>query len=486
MRMAIGDTCDVLVVEDDADTQANLRDVLELDDYRVTAVGTVAEALAIRDGDRYVAVILDRCLPDGSAEAVLPQMRQVAPHAAVLIVTGYRDLEGAVACLRAGAADYILKPISPDALRASLRRIAEHRRLERDRQRSEDKFRHLVEAAECLIIIVRADRTICYCGPFAKELIGYGASEVTGRDYLDLLVPPAERDVQADRLERVFAGQTARGVEAGLQTRHGPPRKMLFNARRMEDYEGAAAALIVGHDITQLQAANERAMQAERLAAIGQMMAGLAHESRNALQRSQAALEMLALEIEDRPEALDLVHRALKAQDHLHQLYEEVRGYAAPIQLRRQPVGLRELLEETWSTLSVARQGRQVRLVERLDGACTQIEGDAFALGQVLRNILENALAACPDPGEIRVVAAAASLHGRPAVELRVRDNGPGLNAEQRQRIFEPFYTTKTRGTGLGMAIARRIVEAHGGQIDVGQGPGPGAEIVVTLPRQRP
>ena len=75
------------------------------------------------------------------------------------------------------------------------------------------------------------------------------------------------------------------------------------------------------------------------------------------------------------------------------------------------------------------------------------------------------------------------SSTGHPALRVAVRDNGPGLDPEQKQRIFEPFYTTKTKGTGLGMAIAKRIVEAHGGQIAVGEAGGPGAEIILTLPR---
>jgi signal transduction histidine kinase len=77
-----------------------------------------------------------------------------------------------------------------------------------------------------------------------------------------------------------------------------------------------------------------------------------------------------------------------------------------------------------------------------------------------------------------------ARLGDRPALCVAVRDNGPGLNAEQRRRIFEPFFTTKTKGTGLGMAIAKRIVEAHGGRLAVGTGTGPGAEIILTLPRE--
>ena len=141
-------------MDDDADTRSNLCDILELDHFQVETAGTVAEVLKRKDWDRISAVLLDRRLPDGNAEELLPRLRQLAPEAAILIVTGYADLQGAIAALRQGAADYILKPINADALRASLARLAERRRLTLAKERSETAFRTLVEAAPCLIAIL--------------------------------------------------------------------------------------------------------------------------------------------------------------------------------------------------------------------------------------------------------------------------------------------------------------------------------------------
>jgi signal transduction histidine kinase len=242
----------------------------------------------------------------------------------------------------------------------------------------------------------------------------------------------------------------------------------------------------VGQDITTLKQAQERTLQAERLAAIGQMMTGLAHESGNALARSQACLEMLVMEVEDRPEALDLVARIQKAQDHLRQLYEEVRGYAAPLKLAREVWPLKTIWRQAWGHLAVLRQGRNAALREEGDGLDITATVDPFRMEQVFRNIMENSLAACKDPVEIAIQVTRTMQEGQPMLTLAVRDNGPGLNPEQRQRIFEPFFTTKTKGTGLGMAIAKRIIEAHGGQIAVSARPLPGAEILITLPRDNP
>jgi len=356
----------VLVVDDDPDTRANLRDILELDDHQVETAGTFSEALSRDNWPEISAILLDRKLPDGTAEEILPRLKELAPQADILIVTGYADLQGAVAALRQGAADYIVKPISAEAIRASLLRFAQRQQLARE-----------------------------------------------------------------------------------------------------------------------LRQAQERALQAERLAAIGQMVAGLAHESGNALARSRACLEMLGWEVSDRPAALDLIARIQKAQDHLQQLYEEVRNYAAPIKLDRENWDLSSIWRQAWENISLKRQGKKTSLREDTGSVDLHCSVDQFSMEQVFRNIFENSLAACGDPMEIAILVSAVTLGTKPALRMAVRDNGPGLTPEQKRRIFEPFFTTKTKGTGLGMAITKRIIEAHGGQIEVGSSD-EGAEIVITLPRESP
>ncbi len=300
---------------------------------------------------------MDRRLPDGTADALLPHLKQLAPEAAVIIMTGYADLDGTLTALRHGATDYLLKPINPDVLRATLARF------------------------------------------------------------------------------------------------------------------------------TKLKEAEERALQAERLAAIGQMMAVLSHESGNALARARACLDLLAVEVADRPEALALTDSIRKAQDDLQQLYEEVRSYAAPLKLDLEVWDLSGIWRQAWVNLAGLRVGKEAEFKEETGGADLLCPVDQFRLEQVFRNLFENALAACTSTVRIEIRCSEATLQGQPAVRVVVRDNGPGLTPEQRQKAFEPFYTTKSKGTGLGLAIAQRIIEAHSGHIAVGDGEGPGAEFVLVLPR---
>jgi PAS domain S-box-containing protein len=222
--------------------------------------------------------------------------------------------------------------------------------------------------------------------------------------------------------------------------------------------------------------------QAERLAAVGEMMAGLAHESRNALQRGHACLELLAHEVRDRPHALELIDRLRRAQEHLARLFEEVRQFAGPVRTERKPCRLAEVWRQAWDELAGQRGER--RTVFREAGAeDDHCQADAFRIGQVFRNLFENALAACTDPVEVTVRCTATDIDGLPYLRVAVSDNGPGFPAELEGRVFQPFVTTKLHGTGLGLAVARRIVEAHGGRISARPAEGGGAEVVITLPK---
>ena len=167
--------------------------------------------------------------------------------------------------------------------------------------------------------------------------------------------------------------------------------------------------------------------------------------------------------------------------------FEAVRKYADPIVLNARPCHLGLVVQECWDNLSYLWQRKQVTLRSEFGNVDLRCSIDPDAIGQVLRNIFENSLQACGNCAEIDIQWYDSEVNSRPGLTVVLKDNGPGLGPEQRRRIFDPFYSTKTRGTGLGMALAKRIVEAHQGKIAVGTGEGPGTEIgEITLPLPPP
>jgi PAS domain S-box-containing protein len=314
-----------------------------------------------------------------------------------------------------------------------------------------------------------------------------------GADYLDA----CRRRVRGEDASLQDAVERVAAVLHGAQGRftfeypcQAENRWFLLDATRLQGPDGGG--VIFQFDVTDrkrlerdLIETERRLLQSERLSAIGEAMTGLAHEARNALARSEAALRMLERRTEDRPEAAEYILRARRAQMDVQRLFEEVRQYAAPVKLHLQPLDVGALVQGAWEELSVVREGRDARLEETgtdVDRTCFV---DEFSVQRVFRNLLENSLQSCTDPVVLSVRYEDAQVDGRAALRVVVGDNGPGIPEADVEKIFQAFFTTRTRGTGLGLAIVKRIVESHGGRIRLDRAAA-GAQFVIEIPRGAP
>lgn len=318
------------------------------------------------------------------------------------------------------------------------------------------------------------------------DLCGYSEQELLSENpsWKDL-VEPDDRDDAAGQIQAKLELKQPYRIIYRLRHRNGEQRRVWEQGQGVYSDDGQLVALEgFISDTTELQKAREKLVQSERLAAMGQMLSGIAHESRNALQRIQASVDMLGFEIEKDSEAAEDVARIARARGDLQRLFEELRNFAAPIHLEWSTADLAQIWKLAWSHLESVIGDREVEFVS--DTNCLDLECrvDAFRIEQVFRNLMENSLSACADPVRIEVQCQPISFEGRPAISVVFRDNGPGLTEEQRKRVFEAFFTTKTKGTGLGMAIAKRIMESHGGTMRVGLGHHGGAEFELIFPRR--
>lgn len=332
------------------------------------------------------------------------------------------------------------------------------------------------------VVTIDAQGVIESFNPAAEEIFGWSADEVVGRN-VNMLMPQPYHGEHDDYLANYLKTGRKKIIGVGRDVvglRKDGSRFPMDLAVSEVRLGGRHFFTGIVRDISE----RKRAEQEHRLAGIGQMLSAIAHESRNSLQRIQAGVEMLRLDLDDMPEAGRLLDGIERASDNLTRLYEELREFAAPLRLQREMCDLREIWHLAWANLGHVRQGRQAELRDPSNGADLRLEVDEFRIEQVFRNLMENSLAACGDPTEIEIVCRDVQHDGVPSVCVRIRDNGPGLSDEQKSKIFDAFYTTKVKGTGLGMAIAKRIVEAHGGQIMLGESAGRGAEFRITLPRK--
>lgn len=359
-------------------------------------------------------------------------------------------------------------------------------------ERERAMLKTIVNGIPDALLSSNLDREITHFSRSATRLFGYEPEEVLGKKTSFLYADPADYDRLAkarfntnvkETLEvvenqwRRKSGETFPGEIVGTTIRdeQGQPIGYLGMIRDITDRKCAEAKLAESQD---------KLVQAERLAAMGQMVSAIAHESRNALQRIQVGVDVLKYELEEGAEARDDLDRISRAKADLEHLHDELRSFAGPIQLNSTIGNLAEAWRQAWMNLQVSRANRVAELVEKTDGIDLNCAFDAFRIEQVFRNLFENSLAACSDPVQITVSCRNMHIQGAHYVSVSVRDNGPGLPDEIRSRVFEAFHTSKAKGTGLGMAIAKRFVEAHQGSIDFVDDGGKGAEFIIKLPQE--
>jgi len=389
--------------------------------------------------------------------------------------------------------------------------ITERKRAEEALRQSELRFREAFAHAPIGMVLMALDGRFLHVNRAYCELVGIDEEELlnsklTFRDLthpddlgqnLDAYAQLVEGRVPAFFVEKRYLrrdGETV-WVRASATLRrdaHGNPMQVVG---LVEDITGRKKMEVqlrslnhwleerIAERTKELLRSQEALRQSERLSAIGQVATTLSHESRNAIQSTLAALEIVGRRLKDQGPLLDVLDKAKRAQQDILRLYDEVREYAAPAVLQFDRVALSEVWREAWDDVLPQRLGRDATLVELTNGTDCGCVVDAFHMRRVFRNLMENSLAACADPVEIRIACEHMSLDERPGLRVVVRDNGPGVTEEHAARVFEPFYTTKSKGTGLGMAISRRVVEEHGGRVVLGEASGPGFEVVIDLPK---
>jgi len=349
--------------------------------------------------------------------------------------------------------------------------------------RAERRYVNAVELASVIVVGLDRSGSILLFNREAERVSGFARDEVLGRPFLDALGPEAPDGELAARLQEALAGSARTSVLEGLlRTRSGKLRDVLWNlgyAGRQEDDEVVLFA--IGRDLTETRAMEERARQAEKLAAIGTLAAGLAHEIRNPLNGARLHVSFLERSIKKKASEQDMLEATRVVADEitrLANLVTEFLDFARPKPLQLKPTSLFKLCEHARSMVLTQAEEASVQVTCDLPSADLEFAADQAKLTQVLLNLLQNAVEATGSSGggSVRLRARRTPRH----VSLDVEDDGPGLQSPDAP-IFDAFFSTKEGGTGLGLAITHRIVTDHGGTIGVSSKTGR-TTFRVTLP----
>lgn len=329
------------------------------------------------------------------------------------------------------------------------------------------------------MVVVDGGGKIVYANPQISAWLGYADGELVGSS-VDTLVPSMARQQHASYRNK-FA-QAPKPREMAKESDLFAQRKdgsLLAVDISLHPFMANACRYVLANvlDATQRRAAAK--LPQERLKAIGEMVAGLAHESRNALQRARASLDLLQLDLESNEDHCELLRRIRNSLEELEHNYDEVRNYAAPINLDASEVAVDVLVHDV-----VAELGAEFDDLPQVNVECQPHEAtnylDRHRIKQVIRNCLENASQATVSPESHAILVKIWLEAGEQIIEFI--DRGEGLSDDVARKMFEPFFTTKQKGTGLGLAICRRISDAHEGKISAAANELGGTTVQLRLP----
>jgi two-component system, sporulation sensor kinase E len=345
-------------------------------------------------------------------------------------------------------------------------------------QASERKFRGLVEDAEDVIYLTDTGGRVTYASPALERLLGWTPEGITGRAMVDI-VHPDDRPHFETALERMLRGNVLRALEFRLLRCGGAGFRWFSQTNGpLRDETGTLLGMhCIAHDITDRRELQEQMVKAERLAHLGRMAANIAHEIRNPLGAIVNSIKLLRRSgAASDPHLLEIV---TEEADRLDAIIREFLLFARPPARAAIACDARELLE---TTVELFRRDAKVPdvIAVRVSSAppLPPICADPNQVRQVLWNLLTNAVESMSGPGAIDIEARLSSSGD--ALAIAVTDDGPGVSDPE--VLFEPFYTTKAQGTGLGLPIVARIVRDHGGALDVENVPGRGGRFTFSLP----
>lgn len=239
-------------------------------------------------------------------------------------------------------------------------------------------------------------------------------------------------------------------------------------------------------DLTRVEQIEERERLRDRLAAVGEMAAAIAHEVKNPLGGIEVLAGLLRRKLPETAEAQTLLKDIINEAKMANAIVQEVLDFVRPIRLQMEPADLREILRAAESLADSKIARRATRLTVALPDRLPALQGDTYQLTQLFTNLFTNAYEALEGRGDVSVTAAVTTHSGggpsSPAVRVDVADTGPGMPQDVADKVFDPFFTTKAQGSGLGLAIVRKIVDAHDGRISLRTAVGTGTSISVTIP----
>lgn len=495
----------ILLIDDEEDIVRVLSMSLRSDGYEVVTALNGEEGLRLFQEHTPNLVLTDIKMPGMDGIEVLRNVKAMAADAEVIIITGHGDIDNAIEALKFGASDFINKPVRDDVLSVAIQRADEKLAIRRQLRAYTDKLEEkvaqatlelrrksnflsrLIESSNDAIIATDENLSIVIFNPAAERVFGYTFDEVEGKAIAELLPDDVIRQLPKSTHKNMRSAKRER-MEATVNAKDGSPIPVRLYAAPLREADKLMGTVSFYQDLREIKRLENELLHAERLAAIGQTVAGVAHGVKNLLHgfKGGSYLVNLGIEKNDREKlnkGWEMIQRNI---GRTSELVMDLLSFSKEREPEYTPCDPNAIVMEVCRMVQPTADQYHIRIATDLDTTIGTVSLDEHILHQCLSNLISNAIDACLFEAETEKrwqVTVQTRLVENNTICFKIMDNGMGMAPEVQKKLFTRFFSTKGhRGTGLGMLVTRKLVQEHGGSIAVDSTPGRGTTFTIRLP----
>jgi two-component system NtrC family sensor kinase len=496
----------LLLIDDEKAIVRVLSISLKSDGYDVVTAYSGKEGIEVFQRESPDIVLTDIKMPGMDGLEVLKKVKELNPDTEVIIITGHGDMGSAIEALQYGASDFVNKPVRDEVMAIALERAKEKLLMKRklreytedlenmvwiateEVRRKSDFLDKLITSSNDGIVATDEAGKIVIFNPGAQKIFGYSRIEVVRKMDTTDVYPPEIVEYFKQALENKKTFKESDWKEITISSKNGQKVPTRFSGSILYEKDEPIGSVGFFQDLTEIKRLERNLIESERLAAIGQTVAGLAHYIKNILSglKGGAYVVKIGLDKDD----TNKVRAGWKmVERNVGRVSELVLNLLTYSKLREPEYKLclpNELAEDVCVLMKMKAEEHNIKIIKDFDTSIGKVSLDSDTVHRTLLNLVSNAIDACifdADETKKWQVRVKTVLEDNEMIRFEVIDNGCGMNEEIKQNLFTSFFSTKGgKGTGLGLLVTRKLVEEHGGKIGVSSKLGKGSTFVIQLP----
>jgi PAS domain S-box-containing protein len=477
--MLKGNQIQIAVIDDDEDDYFIIKDYIlgvENGNFVIDWINDYRAAIDKIKEQAYHIYFVDYRLGNKTGLDLLHEASAMQCNRPIVLLTGKGNKAIDIKAMQSGATDYLVKfDLNTEKLERCIRYSLDRAESLQQLKARENKYRNLFEGSKDAVFIADKNLFFTECNPAASFLFGLENSQLLPHSLFEFICGETQKDSLRETLRKE---ENVNDIEIQVQRSNGEIKPCLLSVAFQKDSHPYHIIHGIIHDITNIKKAEQANIQTQKLAATERLIRILAHEIRNPLNNITLAIDQLQNFNDDEDKQEYLVGIVQRNCTRINKIITELVDLTRPLELKFEKYPLQEILDESLALAMDRINLQHIEVQKNYPDFVLEIEADRSKLIIAFTNLMINAIEAM-EKGAGKLIISIFSIEDDFAVSIR--DNGKGIPGEHMSKLFEPFFTSKKNGMGLGLAACRSIIESHKGTIDVESSVDKGSNFVVSF-----